>query len=1494
MPCWLRAPIAALILAGIASAASGATSIWQGGTGGSANVWNRKQNWSTPNTPGAADTAQFDNTADASNLAPSIGYSATSIGAITFTSGTTNAYDITGFQTLTVATAAGITNSSATDQQFSVNALALGANQTWTAAAAGGLLFSNTVSLGTRTLTLAGSSTGIGSITGVISGTGSLLKTGTGTWALAGASTFTGTTTVSQGTLRIDADAPSGSAGALGNATSAVTINNASTGANATALLIGASGVTIGRNVTVANAGTGTTTLGGSITSGTGTFGGGVTLNKSASLAAEGTSNIIFSGAISGSGSVTKTGSGIVELSGTNTYSGTTTISQGTLQLNANAPSGSSGTLGNATSTVTLNDANTGANNTALLIGASGVSVGRAITVANLGSGTASLGGNIASGTGTFSGTVALNRDTLLNAGGSSTITFNNVISGSGGAIKTGAGTVTLGGASSNTYSGTTTVNEGTLALAKTSSATAIAGNITIGDGTGTDTIRLDAANQIADTAVVTFTAGGTPVLNLNGYSEALGAIASSNTGAQIQFGSPGSATNFTVGGNNTSTTYAGIFTSGNANGTLVKQGTGTLTLSGASSGFTGAVSVQAGTLRVQNALALGSGTAGTTVASGGTLWLDGALGNMNNGPLTLAGTGASGMGGALVGTSGTNRWTNNIVLSGDATIAHNGGSFLSLGTSPTAYDRTNDPLGSPVDPNTLSLGGNTLTLTGTTTALDHRAISINARITGTGNVVVAMDTADDVVRFTSNYNTYTGTTTIQQGVLRPETIYNTFPNDPLHPNWFGINGPIVIGDGTGAAGSAKLDIQSGTTFSELINFNSTITLNRDGLFSLLSAQSVAGVTFNGGAIDLGTTGSLYLNGTVTVNPLAGETATISGSGTSALSLTIHNGDSSLTNRTFNVTGGVGNTSDLTIGAAIISGSMTKTGAGTMTLTGANAYEGTTTINAGILNIQNATALGNANGTSGTGTTVNSGGTLQLQGGIAVGNELLTLNGTGAGSNGALQNVSGNNSWSGAITVNDARAQSDSGLLTLGGTVTVNTALEVRGSSNTTISGAMGGSGTLTKNGTGTLTLSGNNTYGGATVINQGVVSLQHNSGLGSGLAGTAVAGSGAALELSNAANGNLNTVAEPLTLHGTGISGAGALRNIAGTNTFGGQVTLGSSSLITANSGTSLTLGGGIATAGNTLTIGTTANNGAITVSGSASGSGNLIKNGTGSLTFSGSTTTLGAVTMNAGTLSFTGSTTTLGTVNMNAGTLNFSGTTATTGAVHLNGGTTSVGGSTTLETGPIDAIAGATLTIASGGSVVADYASGTTTFSGVLAGAGEFEKTGAGTLAFNNSFTASNLTLTLDGGTLSLLGGFTFGTIHITGDTILDFNNSAGTFLSSASLIIDAGVSVTVNNWVSVANNAAQSSVWYALSTINGSPLGGTDMVGGTPLSQIEFSDYPDLKPTWVAGDHDGWFDHEIRPTPEPATYGALLLGGSLGLLGWRRWRAHAASGK
>jgi hypothetical protein len=201
-------------------------------------------------------------------------------------------------------------------------------------------------------------------------------------------------------------------------------------------------------------------------------------------------------------------------------------------------------------------------------------------------------------------------------------------------------------------------------------------------------------------------------------------------------------------------------------------------------------------------------------------------------------------------------------------------------------------------------------------------------------------------------------------------------------------------------------------------------------------------------------------------------------------------------------------------------------------------------------------------------------------------------------------------------------------------------------------------------------------------------------------------------------------------------------------------------------------------------------------------------------------------------------------------------------------------------------------------------------------MAGAGTFTFNGANSssvlvLDHSGGFNASGVTLNIGGGTLSLLNtntgsssNFQFGTIHITGNTVLNFNGSAGTFLTSANLIIDAGVTVSVANWMSVANSTNASTIWYATNTSNGvqgstGNLTNTSstVYGTNPLNQVTFTNwgannYTGLTTTWVSGptgtnQTNGWFGNEIRPTPEPATYGVILLSGCVGLLGWRRYR-------
>ena len=114
-----------------------------------------------------------------------------------------------------------------------------------------------------------------------------------------------------------------------------------------------------------------------------------------------GNSSTTYSGALSGSGGLTLAGAAALVLTGSNTYSGQTTISSGTLQLGGGGATGS------------INSANI-----------------------------------------TDNGVLEFDRS-------DSSLTFSQAVSGSGGLVKAGTGTLILTGA--NTYTGATRIIAGTL-----------------------------------------------------------------------------------------------------------------------------------------------------------------------------------------------------------------------------------------------------------------------------------------------------------------------------------------------------------------------------------------------------------------------------------------------------------------------------------------------------------------------------------------------------------------------------------------------------------------------------------------------------------------------------------------------------------------------------------------------------------------------------------------------------------------------------------------------------------------------------------------------------------------------------------------------------------------------------------------------------------------------------------------------------------------------
>src|SRR5439155_2937705 len=110
----------------------------------------------------------------------------------------------------------------------------------------------------------------------------------------------------------------------------------------------------------------------------------------------------------------------------------------------------------------------------------------------------------------------------FLTIAGASNTTFNGVLSNGVGALsltKDDAGTLALGGGGANTYTGATTLSSGTLVLQKNAAGiVAVPGNLFVGDGSGTDRLRILQSEQIGNTATVTVASSG--VVELSTFTE--------------------------------------------------------------------------------------------------------------------------------------------------------------------------------------------------------------------------------------------------------------------------------------------------------------------------------------------------------------------------------------------------------------------------------------------------------------------------------------------------------------------------------------------------------------------------------------------------------------------------------------------------------------------------------------------------------------------------------------------------------------------------------------------------------------------------------------------------------------------------------------------------------------------------------------------------------------------------------------------------------------
>jgi len=510
-------------------------------------------------------------------------------------------------------------------------------------------------------------------------------------------------------------------------------------------------------------------------------------------------------------------------------------------------------------------------------------------------------------------------------------------------------------------------------------------------------------------------------------------------------------ATNQTWGGTGTGQIGISGVISGNAS--ISKSGNYTLVLSGANT-YTGATTINSGTVRIQSSGALGTATntAATTVASGAVLQMTNNITTTNAGTLILNGTGVGS--GALQSVSGNNSWNGAISLGSDATIfSATAGNTLYLNSD---YQNAR----------TITLGNHTLTIDG---AGDTYA---NASIGVTGDTGGLIKNGTGKLTF-FGYNTfYTGATTVNAGSL--DLVVG-----PFNTGIYGIMGSLTIGTGpanSGLAGTVNVNIAS-NSYANQISPTSAVTINSDGALNVGSSTTMGALTLNGGRINLNA-GTAISPTSITANAnSAHQTSLISG------------GQMNISGATnFTIARDTTLASDLTISSTISGGSVVKQGAGVLTLTSANTLTGTT-INAGVINVQASNALGTTNGV-----TVANGAALQTQGGISLAHTTTTLNGTGVGNTGALRNISGNNSLTGTVTLASAsRIYSDAGTLTLaGGLTTGGNTLTIGGGGNTVLSGSLSfGSTALTKVDAGTLTLSSNlDLSGGTFSLNGGTLAL--------------------------------------------------------------------------------------------------------------------------------------------------------------------------------------------------------------------------------------------------------------------------------------------------------------------------------------------------------------------------------------------------------------------
>ncbi len=743
--------------------------------------------------------------------------------------------------------------------------------------------------------------------------------------------------------------------------------------------------------------GSGSYSIGGSFT-----FNGSSSLNLGPAAVALGTAaqvtvnanTLTVGGAVSGAGGLALAGAGTLKLAGAGTFNGGATVNAGTLDL-ANSLAIQNSVL-NLNGGAVVFDSAVAAN---------------AFTAAGLAASASGPGFDLAlQNNAATPAPVAL---TLLTA---TTSEYSGVLSGPGSLVIRGTGAEDLAGA--NTYIGNTTVTGGTLDLASTNA---------VQDST-----------VIMNGGALTFdsVAGGTAFW--------LGGLAAVTNGVGYDLNlqnTANSAITLIVGTNNASTAYAGTLTDAGAGGSLVKIGTGTLTLS-ANESFSGPTTINAGQLQgvvgggllnsavTVAALPGNSANLGVLYTGGDAQWSCPSL-TINNGGVSsgLQFSFASGVTPSLLNAPLNVSGSVNFLTSVSVSV---------VAASLPATTGNGYPLLTWGSGSAPSLAGITLVLPsrvaghlviqGSTLYLQVTGSTEPASWTGGNGTWDLNDSANLIWKDNTGASTY-----YQQGIVGDSVVFdNTLGsggtvtlNVSVVPVNVAVNNPsasyTITGNGaiTGSTpliktGAGTLTLATTNTYSGGTTLSSgQLNLNNGGSSAANSAIGTGPLVIAGPAVIDNTGGA-----DVVLKPVIRETWNADFTYAGSLhSLNLGSGAVTLAaNRQVTVSANT-----LTVGGVISDAgqafSLTKTGAGTLTLSGENSYSGGTIINAGTVNVTTSASLD----TSGN-TTVN--GTLNLTAGAGDYPGLdASLSGTGIvnftlGTGTAANFLNGNNSgFNGTLNV---------------------------------------------------------------------------------------------------------------------------------------------------------------------------------------------------------------------------------------------------------------------------------------------------------------------------------------------------------------------------------------------------------------------------------------------------------------------------------------------